>query len=151
MELTEIVRQAGMSDRPAFYSGRGATTSDLDGRKLKKIHDLIKSEIGEKEADGYILMVAGMKELSATAFLNTLYGMPYSYWKFNYEAPGHDIEKDEDGNHNVMQGMATILAAMGRKGRDDTSATKRDFLYLVGRRDLLSDDDHRYPPYPQYW
>ena len=37
----EIVRSVGMYDRPEYYSGRGATTSDLDGDKLYAIYQKI--------------------------------------------------------------------------------------------------------------
>ena len=44
----QIVRTAGMSNRPGYYSGRGATISDLNSDSLEKIYVGIKDGHGER-------------------------------------------------------------------------------------------------------
>ena len=47
-----------MSTRPEFFSGRGATTSDLNYETLTGIHDGIKKEFGDGAAKNFVLMVS---------------------------------------------------------------------------------------------
>ena len=132
MTIREIVREAGMSDRPAYYSGRGATLSDLNSDRLGTIHRLIKEQLGDDQAQAYVQMVAGLDKASATGFLNSLYGLAANDWVYRPHTISHvDIEKDADGRHNITQGIATIFAAMNST-RDETERIRGEFLRKHG-------------------
>jgi len=79
-KLKEIIRDNRMSTRPEYYSGRGATMSDLNGEILEGIFKGILKEFGNSAADNYVKMVADIKVASATTFLTELYGLFYSDW-----------------------------------------------------------------------
>lgn len=76
----KIVYSVGMSGRPEFYSGRGATMSDLDGDRLYAIYQKIAQELGTRQADAFVTMVKKLKTLSATNFLNALYALELNDW-----------------------------------------------------------------------
>jgi len=122
-----------MSTRPEYYSGRGATISDLNGEILFGIHRDLKKEFGENAGIGFVKMVSGIKVLSATAFLNGLYELFYNDWKYKDTQPeGISLPKDEDGNHNEAIGMISVLEALFSCGRDDTQQIKSHFLRSNG-------------------
>ncbi len=101
-KLKDIIRNNGMSTRPEYYSGRGATISDLNDKILFGIHRDLKKEFGDDAASGFVKMVDGIKVLSATAFLNGLYDLFHNNWKYNNHQPEQmSIPKNEDGNYNV--------------------------------------------------
>lgn len=94
----EIVRSVGMCDRPEYYSGRGVTTSDLDGDKLYAIYQKITQELGAKQAEEFVIMVKKLKTLSATNFLNSLYALEQNDWTADisfYESDG-DVSFDNE-------------------------------------------------------
>jgi len=135
-QLIRIIHSTGMSNRPGYYSGRGATLTDLNGDKLTKIHAGIKKEFGEEAAKSFVLMVADIKVLSATTFLVELYNLYNADWKYvkkKVHASGLEIEKDENGQHNMLQGFASIFASLGND-RDDTYEIRHSFLRSNGMR-----------------
>ena len=77
-KLKDIIRNNRMSTRPEYYSGRGATTSDLNDQILFGIHKDLKKDFGEDAGNGFVKMIDGIKVLSATAFLNGLYELYYN-------------------------------------------------------------------------
>lgn len=81
-KLKDILRESGMSTRPEYYSGRGATRSDLDSSILGRIYDGILKEYGKRPANYYVKMVADIKVLSATTFLQELYMLFNNNWKY---------------------------------------------------------------------
>lgn len=123
-----------MSTRAAFYAGRGATVSDLTEKHLFAIHGLIKKHHGDKAAESFVQMVAGMKEMSATAFINELYSLEGSKWEFKTVAGhgGMDFDKDANGEYNLAQGMFAMAAALGNRGRDDSPMIRDHFLRCHG-------------------
>ena len=68
-----IVRKAGMSDMPGFYSGRGAILSDLNPDILRRIYEGVQREHGKGVAKQFVKMVATIPKLSATDFLLSFY------------------------------------------------------------------------------
>ncbi len=129
MKIYDIVSQAGMSTRPEFYSGRGAIRSDLNSDILFKIHHGIGKHFGEPASESFVLLVEAMPELSATAFLNELYLLAGNDFKFQGIAgfDGFDFAKNEDGTHNLAQGMASLMSALGNN-RNDTESIRAEFL-----------------------
>lgn len=133
-KLKNIIRDNRMSTRPEYYSGRGATMSDLTGEILEGIFKGILKEFGNSAADNYVKMVADIKVASATTFLTELYELFYSDWKHKKKkqnAPGIAVAKDEDGNYDVTHGMISIFSALGAN-RDDTDRIKNYFLKTHG-------------------
>jgi hypothetical protein len=137
-KLKDIIRNNKMSTRPEFYSGRGAITCDLNGNILEGIYQGIKKEFGDKPAENFVKMVADIKVLSATTFLEELYmlfGNGWKYRKKKQHANGISIPKNENGEYDdrsVMSGMLGMMAAMGNNGRDETPAIKNYFLSKHG-------------------
>ena len=135
--LHNIIRVNNMCTRPEYYSGRGATLSDLNDKILEGIHSDITTLFGEEAAKNYVKMVADIKVLSATTFLEELYQLFYNDWKYTERethASGISIPKNEDGEYDensVMSGMLGMFAAMGND-KDDTASIKNRFLQLHG-------------------
>lgn len=131
--LREIIRNNRMSTRPEYYSGRGATRSDLDSNILEGIYKGILKEFGKTAAKNYVKMVADIKVLSATTFLQELYQLQYNDWKYikkEKHADGISVPKNDNGEYDddsVFSGMLGIFAAMGNN-RDDTQSIRGGFL-----------------------
>jgi len=125
MRVHKFVYDAGMSTRPEFYSGRGATTSDLDGQKLDKIHAAIGTHVGAEAAEGFVDLVAGIKKLSATDFLLEVQRLELNDWK--WEPPPQDGNGIYAGS--PLSGLATIIhVAAGDNERDETDLIRWSFL-----------------------
>ncbi len=125
-ELVMVSTNNQMSARPGYYSGRGATTSDLNSKFLNQIADAIKKEYGDQAHDNYVKMVWEMPSLSATAFLNNLYGL---------ERAGWDLAKahlSNDGNSFESEGeawglMLEVLAHSKTDRFDQTESIRNGF------------------------
>lgn len=129
----EIVYSAGMSDEPEYYSGRGATTSDLDGDILYNIYIQIKEKLGTNQANEFVTMVENLKELSATNFLNALYFLERNNWKYKqFRESKIDLGCDRPGREAIA--FATIAEALfqTRYSRpDQTEYIKREFFRKI--------------------
>lgn len=152
-KLKNIIRNNRMSTRPEYYSGRGATISDLDGDILSGIHKGIEADYGKDAAHNFVKMVADIKVLSATTFLEELYQLFYNDWKYvekENHASGITVPKDENGEYNMMAGMFGMMAAMTSSGRDDTQRIKGGFLRShgvapkMGKADIYGDYERYY-------
>lgn len=136
----EIVMAAGMSARPEYYSGRGATTSDLNERILEKVHALITQEHGAEAAKNFVQMVEDIPKLSATDFLLSLFRLEGSAWLWTFDLLGAErgiYATDE------ATGMGTILSAMSGMGdRDETQYIKGHFI-REHRKELRADQKNR--------
>ena len=139
-KLKDIIRRNNMSTRPEYYSGRGATMSDLNGKILEGIYSDIKKEAGEMAAKNFVKMVADIKVLSATTFLEELYMLFERNWKYRQKrvhADGISIPKNEKGEYDensTLSGMLGIFAAMSNNGRDDTDMIRGSFLHTHGTK-----------------
>ena len=134
-KLKDIIRNNRMSTRPEYYSGRGAILADLDSDILDGIHMGIEAEYGKSAAKNFIKMVADIKVLSATTFLEELYQLNYNGWKYSVKkthASGITVPKDENGNYDMMGGMFGMMIALSGGNRDDTQRIKGNFLRKNG-------------------
>ena len=139
-KLKEIIRNNNMSTRPEFYSGRGAITCDLNGKMLEGIYQGILKEFGETAAKNFVKMVADIKVISATTFLEELYMLCGNDWKYknkrkSHQASGISVPKNENGEYDdksMFSGMLGIFAAMSNGGRDETPMIKSYFLSQHG-------------------
>jgi hypothetical protein len=139
-KLKDIIRNNNMSTRPEYYSGRGAITCDLNSKILEGIYQGIKKEFGENSAKNFVKMVADIKVISATTFLEELYVLFQNGWKYrnkrkSQQASGISIpknENDEYDDNSAMSGMIGIFATISNGGRDETPAIKNYFLSQHG-------------------
>jgi hypothetical protein len=137
-KLKEIIRNNRMSARPEFYSGRGAIMCDLNGDILEGIYQGILKEFGKEAAKNFVKMVADIKVLSATTFLEELYMLFGNNWKYRNKkehANGISVPKNENGEYDqnsMMSGIFGIMAAMSNNGRDETIAIRGYFLNCHG-------------------
>jgi len=109
MNIQEIIRNAGMSERPGYYSGRGATLSDLDSTILNKIAKSIKESYGNEAFNNFVSMVWNMKVLSATAFLNNLYALERANWNLS-EISLTDSDAYFENEGEAMGLLASVLS-----------------------------------------
>ena len=146
MNARQIVSQytnGGMSSRPEFTSGRGVTLSDLNSKWLFAIRKGIEKEVGKEQAEEFVKMVASMKKMSATAFLNNLYMLERFNWKWTPLRDQH-ISVNSRGD-----AMGTVLSVMsGMSSRDDTKEIRGHFLEHFGYKPIYSEspmkDEERY-------
>lgn len=131
----------GMSDRPEFYSGRGATTSDLTSEKLERIHAAIKTNVNEAASDAFIKMVIAIPSLSATDFLLTLARLERHSWMWNKKLLG-----SEEGRYatDFASALGTVAETLSGRRQDDTVNIRFFFLARHGIRDPKGS---RYDPY----
>jgi hypothetical protein len=147
-KLKTIIRNNQMCASPEFYSGRGATLSDLNDRILECIHRDIKKEYGVNAAKNFVKMVNDIKILSATTFLQELYDLFSNNWKYTNKkeyAAGVSVPKNEDGEYDMGMGMFGMMQARMDSGRDDTQMIKTGFLIRHGikpKRGVYSVDGH---------
>jgi len=148
-ELKEIIRNNKMSTRPEYYSGRGATLSDLNSEILIGIHKGIKEKFGVKAAKAFVKMVANVKILSATTFLQELYDLYSRGWKVKpkkeKDASGVAIAKNEDGEYNLASGLFGVSEMLLGGDRNDTNAIRSYFLSMNGVKPkgrCLTPDGH---------
>jgi len=136
-KLKDILRNNRMSTRPEYYSGRGAILCDLDSKILEGIYQGILKEFGKNAAKNFLKMVADIKVLSATTFLEELYQLYFNEWKYTKKekhADGISVPKNEDGDYDessMVSGMMGIFSVMGNN-RDETEMIRGNFLYNHG-------------------
>lgn len=137
MDVKAIVNKSGMSERPEFYSGRGATLSDLNSEILEKIYQEINHEYGEEASNNFVQMVSEIPKLSATDFLLTLYGLEANNWKYNKRIlsnqKGIDVGPDMGDGVREFIGVNTIVSYMsGGNEMDKTYPIRSEFLESHG-------------------
>lgn len=120
----------GMSIRPEYYSGRGATTSDLNSEKLTTLFNAIVAVEGERAGKAFTEMVAAIPRLTATDFLITLRRLERNGWIFVPEM----IDATSNGTYATdrMTAYLTLLSAMDRPMPDQTVSIRADFLRARG-------------------
>lgn len=126
----------GMSTRPAYYSGRGATTTDLDSSRLEKIWAAVQEHVGKAAAAEFVKMVASIPSLSATDFLLTLARLELNDWKWEDDLLGNESGIYVDSE---MSAWGTVLEVFGGAGRaNQTEAIRGDFLVSRKRGEHLT-------------
>ena len=131
LSAKEIVRQCGMSDRPGYYSGRGAITDDLSSTKLERIYQLIKTRVSEDAAASFVEMVDALPVASATDFLISLYKLEGNEWQWSSETLSN-----QNGIYPDCEGSAffTVQEVMhGSNQRNDTDMIVSSFLRNHGK------------------
>ena len=119
----------GMSARPAFYSGRGATTTDLNSSKLERIWAAIQKNQGDDAAFEFVKMVAALPCLSATDFLLALARLEASDWEWS----GHVGSERGAYADSEAAALGTVLETIRGSSRvDETEVIRGDFLRARG-------------------
>lgn len=149
--------QGRLSGRPEYYSGRGATSGDLNGDHLGALYKGIKIEHGDEAAKAFVQMVFDTPVLSATAFLHNLYALEANGWKPIRLAkkPGSidhfDLGDDREGREVMsMVSMGSWLG--GGSERDDTISICFHFLndhraeITASKKEIEAKLDH-----DQFW
>lgn len=147
----EIVRFAGLQERPEHYKGRVAKYEELNSERLAKIYHKIWSCIGYQEARAFVEMMKKIKLLSTKKFLESLYALEINGWCFSEE-----IQKEIDAKKENYARLQVIYECR-EGGINDTEYIRNMFLlainekydwkvvYLEGsrfrRRDLDIEDD----------
>jgi hypothetical protein len=131
----------GMSTRPEYYSGRGATTVDVNSTKLEKVWTAIRTHRGEAAAEAFVCMVESIQVFSATEFLLALAKLDARgyVWNPSMLPKSKGIHATDD-----ITGFCTVLAVMSRSERDDTATIKNPFLRAHGRK-IEREGKHRHP------
>lgn len=132
LNITQIVKNANMSARPEFYSGRGAILDDLNSDILEKIYLGIKKNYGKKQANAYAKMVEKIPKLSATDFLLSLYELEANKWNLKELNLKDKVGIYVDGPNDkakIAVGFMTIAGCLhGDNARDETNSIKGQFL-----------------------
>lgn len=142
MTAKEIIRAycQRLSPHPDYYSGRGATLSDLNSEMLEQLHGGIVKEIGKKAGEQFIDMVVDIDVLSATLFLNSLFALEANKWKWKKlkkpsKANDHiEITSSPEPDAKYLSGMFSIGSWLGGGSmHDDTPMIRDEFLRKNGR------------------
>lgn len=128
---SQIVQRCGMIARPEVYSGRGATTSDLSGEILKKIHANVESVCGKSAATQFEKMVAEIPNLSATAFLENLYLLAGNGWKWQSGMLRASGTASDFTNEASL--LASCIGTAFSRGHDDTAQIRGSFFHAIGK------------------
>lgn|GEM_PF-3160989 len=127
-----IVSTSGLSNRPEYYSGRGAKLGDMNGKHLISIFQKL-SRLDVGKALNMVKMTMEMPTLGATEFIESLYRLAYSGYNLN----NTDVSTNNfsfgnaKGKEMGVIGAAMFAEAFGGYRSDDTSAIKREFVGLL--------------------
>ncbi|MGD9726947.1 MAG: hypothetical protein AB7L09_00660 [Nitrospira sp.] len=135
LDSRRFVTEAGLSRRPAYYSGRGAIRCDLNEVHLMKIYQQILDARFPGAAIEFIKLVASMQTLSATEFLQEFYRLEREGWIFKPgDAPTQwAIDGRMDDGSLQVSAMASIFQALSGPKRDETPSIKFGFLAMLSQ------------------
>jgi hypothetical protein len=146
-----------LSDRPEYYSGRGVTTSDLGPEHLKMIYDGIVKDFGQEAGDQFLLMIEGLKDLSATNFLNQFFGFwdQGRVWQGSIgEETDIDVGPDVPGRESVA--FATALGFLGGQHMSSketemaSTGLKLEFFARIGYKPKIMKEAENVFGFPTY-
>lgn len=123
----------GISARPEFYSGRGATISDLNSGHLEILYNGILKEFDEEAAKRFAIFVATFPKMAMTPFLNAFFAFINNGCEYEQRpiSPAENIEiaKNEDGEYDMTHGLIGLYAHLGGGSeRDDTPQIRGEFV-----------------------
>lgn len=138
--IYDIVAETGMSTRAEYYSGYGASHSDLGVPRLRAIHRGIEENFGEDAAKGFVDMVRDLRSLAASVFLQSLYRLADRGWVWKDAPTPSNIALDPDSGERdpmakgiaLLAGTLTARRSNARQDEQETQSMKRDFLRLMG-------------------
>jgi len=137
-KLKAITRKHMGGSDPGCFSGRGPTIVDLNSDMLSNIHKDIIKEYGKNAGKAFVEMVAAIKVLSATHFLNELYCLYGFKWVFKEDRPVESdviVPKNENGEYDIRTGMDNMMERLmniEHGQTDDTQRIRGQFLQENG-------------------
>lgn len=129
-DASEILRRNRMNNRPDYYSGRGATLTDLTSEHLEGIHSDIQKNHGDEAAEQFIDMVEEIEVLSATAFVQAIQRLEKNQWKWDSRLL-NGLSGISYRNEAGMLG--TLMGVISSRGNDQTGQIRNPFLRKMGR------------------
>ncbi len=114
-----------------YYAGRGPTQSDLNSRILEKFYVGIKNDFSQEAATNFVRLVAGLKDLSASAFIIAFEAFARSGFK---STKIQQRSEDRDSASSRLQAFAVVAVALfGRRVDNDdveklSNEIKREFI-----------------------
>ncbi len=121
----------GMSARPGFYSGRGATSSDLNSKSLERIFQAIVRNVSAEAGTEFVKMVADIPVLSATDFLLTLGKFEQNNFVWSKallsDHGGRYFENKAEAFGTVMEALSSVSGRRAER-HDETSYIRGEFL-----------------------
>jgi hypothetical protein len=140
--LTTTLRACGLNPRPAYYSGRGATLTDLNSQKLEAIHGAIAHHVSPEAAEAFVEMVEDIPTLSATEFLLALAELEMNDFTRSASARtsknGIYFENEDD----ALCTTCVVLAGRDRLRDDQTQSITGPFLRMHSKRPQKSVFDY---------
>lgn len=134
----EILNRCGVSPSPEYYSGRGATLSDLNDTILENIYQMVKDEHDLNAANEFAKMVSDIPVLSATDFIKCFFKLERNEFKWDSKfipTKNKGIEVT-----NEITAIATVLSGFGGYQRNDSHAISSKFL----ERHNIKSKDNRF-------
>ncbi len=117
-----------LSTRPDYYSGRRASTSDLTTEMLHKLYLFIKTEGGDEAAKNYVQMIADLKDMMATRFLESLYNLAWSNWKWKKGLSGSTVAAEKDNEMSMIIGLMSVMGSTDNELYGMTDSIREPFL-----------------------
>jgi hypothetical protein len=151
MEVNKFLREYAprLGTRPEYFSGRGATLSDLNSDILEGIYQGLLEVIGKTAAKNFVVLVARFSSLSATAFLNDFIQW-YSNGCNEYQTQATsdvDLGPDDEGRFPVA--FATMASMMFGNQRDDTNQIR--YSFLTNHQQELDSKCCKYQPFYSFY
>jgi len=131
MNARDMLYELRMSARPGYFSGRGATTSDLNYEILTAIAKMIEKHHGKAAKKNFVNMVAGMEKCTATDFLLELFTLENNGWKYKEQKFNKNGIYPED----IGTAIGTVIEGFaGNTSRDQTPLIRNQFLRENGKK-----------------
>lgn len=129
-----------MISRPSYYSGRGATTTDLNGPTLKRLYDLLTGPTFPKRAKGaFIRMVEKLPVLSASDFFIAFARLEGNDWRWKQSLTDGLTGTTMVGADNHQEASMIVFAVLTSRrspeqDRQTTRLIRDEFLRAIGRQ-----------------
>jgi hypothetical protein len=133
-DAKEILNRSGINPRPEYYSGRGATLSDLNDKMLERVFENINNFHGKDAGKAFVNMVSDIVVLSATDFIKCFFKLENNNWKWN-KSFLPQVEKRGIEVTDHASAFGTVLSVLSRGNHsDDTFSIAYNFLNRHGKK-----------------
>ena len=130
--IRRIITTSGLSDRPEYYSGRGAMLCDLNSNMLYLIYKKL-ARLDSNKGLNMVKMTLEMSTLGATEFLENLYSLAAN----NYDLEKIKLSSDNvsfgnsRGNSMFANGLASLASSLSSTRGDATPSIKECFINKI--------------------
>ena len=139
--IRRIITTSGLSDRPEYYSGRGAMICDLNSNMLYLIYKKL-ARLDSNKGLNMAKMTLEMSTLGATEFLENLYSLAYN----NYDLEKIKLSSDNvsfgnsRGDSMFAIGLASLASTLGTPRTDVTPSIKESFINMLPEKVINNID-----------